>query len=429
MSEGKLDALIKKKAFISDMDGVLYHGNQLLPGVLQFVEWLKSEKDFLFLTNDATRTPRELSEKLLRLGIDVGPENFFTSPMATAMYLAQQKPNGSAFVIGEPGLIAALYDAGFSMNDSNPDYVVLGRTTHYRYQIIEKAIQLIYKGAHLIITNPDAYYPTEAGMAPSTGALAAPIEIATNKKAYFVGKPNPLMMRLALERVKARPEDAVMIGDRMDTDILVGIEAQLTTVLVLSGAMTREDIEKYGFRPHYVLKGVCDIADAVRAAGRKAGETIEKVSYGDGKKLSIFQKVLFLKTTDFFSSSPEELLAKIAPGLEEAEYPKGKKILEQGKANDSLYSIVDGEVKVHRGKQDITSLGKSETFGEMSIMDPDAVASATVTTSRNTRLIKLDRKTFFGLLKENPDISQNMLLVLSQRLRETTDKLERGGKK
>jgi NagD protein len=260
-----MDTLLKKKAFISDMDGVLYHGNKLLPGVLQFVEWLKAEKDFLFLTNDSTRTPRELSEKLFRLGVDVDEKHFFTSPMATALYLAQQKPGGSAFVIGEPGLISALYDVGFSMNDSSPDYVVLGRTSHYRYQVIEQAIRLVDKGAHLIITNPDAFYPTEGGKSPSTGAMAAPIEIATGKKAYYVGKPNPLMMRLALDQVGCEAKDGVMIGDRMDTDILVGIEAQLTTVMVLSGAMTRDDIEDYGFRPHYVLEGVSEIASAVSA--------------------------------------------------------------------------------------------------------------------------------------------------------------------
>ncbi len=421
--KSELDDLINKKAFISDMDGVLYHGNKLLPGVLQFVEWLKAEKEFLFLTNDATRTPRELSEKLLRLGIDVDQDHFFTSPMATARYLATQKPKGSCFVIGEPGLISALYDAGFSMNDSDPDYVVLGRTTHYRYQIIEKAIQLVYKGAHLIITNPDAYYPTEAGFAPSTGALVAPIEIATGKKAYYVGKPNPLMMRLALEKIGCQPGDGVMIGDRMDTDILVGIEAQLTTVLVLSGAMTREDIKRYGFKPSYVLRGVIDIAEAVNA-----GKGIQERPQA-GKPLSIFQKVMFLKTTDYFSSTPEELLAKIAPVLEEVEVESGKKILEQGKPNSSLYVVLNGAVRVQRGKQEIASFGKGETFGEMGVLDPDSVASANVVASQATRLIRLDREAFFQLLEQNADIAQNMLKVLSQRLRDTTDKLEKRSKK
>ncbi len=422
MTQGAaIEDLIGKGAWVSDMDGVLYHGNKLLPGVLQFVEWLKAEKKFLFLTNDSTRTPRELSEKLLRLGIEVGEENFFTSPMATAMYLSQQKPNGSAFVIGEPGLIGALYEAGYSMNDVNPDYVVVGRTTHYRYEIVEKASQLVYKGAHLVMTNPDAFYPTEKGMSPSTGALCSPIEITSGKKAYYVGKPNPLMMKLALSKIGADSSDAVMIGDRMDTDILVGLEAQMTTVLVLSGAMTREDMEGYGFRPNYILNGVCDIADAVRGSHKEAREA----AYGDGKSLSVFEKVMFLKTTDFFSSTPEELLAKIAPVLEETEVEAGRKIIEHGQPNDSLYSIVDGKVRVHRGEHEISQLGKSQSFGEMSILDPDATASATVTTAAPTRLVKLGRDTFFGLLKENPDIAQNMLLVLSQRLRETDDRLEK----
>lgn len=418
-----LDKLLAKKAFISDMDGVLYHGNKLLPGVLQFVEWLKAKKDFLFLTNDSTKTPRELSEKLYRLGIEVDPKHFFTSPMATARYLASQKPKGSAYVIGEPALIGALYEVGYSMNEMNPDYVVLGRTQHYRYQVLEHAAKLIYKGAHLIITNPDAFYPVEGGMAPSTGALASVLEITTQKKAYYVGKPNPLMMRLALDIVGADAKDAVMIGDRMDTDILVGIEAQLSTVLVLSGAMTREDVKRFGFRPDYVLTGVIDIARAANA-----DKIADKESAADAKGLSIYRKVMFLKTTDYFSKTPEELLAKIAPALQETKVEKGAGILEQGQPNANLYIVYDGEVRVHRGKQEVATFGKGQIFGEMSILDADSVASATVTATKATRLVKLDRDTFFKLLKDNPDIAQNMLLVLTQRLRETTEKLGKSGK-
>ncbi|MBV7339450.1 HAD-IIA family hydrolase [Chloroflexi bacterium TSY] len=415
-----LAKLVTKKAFICDMDGVIYEGNTLLPGVLQFVEWLKQNKKFLFLTNNSTHTPRELCEKLLRLGVDVTEEHIYTASLATAEFLSRQTPNGTVFVIGDSGLTNALYDAGFSMNESNPDYVVVGRTQHYCYQILEKAVQLVNNGAHLIGANPDAYFPTENGFAPSTGALVAPIEIATGKKAYFVGKPNPLMMRLALDKIGCHSSDAVMIGDRMDTDILSGIESQLTTVLVLSGAMTRDDMKRFGFRPDYVLDGVRNIALAVQA------EQLDhrKVSVGDGKSLTIFQKAMFLKTTDFFASTPEGILAKIAPVLEEIELEAGTTILEHGKPNPALYMIVDGEVRIYRGKQEIAKRSNSETFGEMGMLEENSVASATVTTVKPTRLIRLKRKIFFRLLNENPDVAQNTMLVLLQRLRNTDAMLE-----
>ena len=258
-----LDSLLAKKVFVCDMDGVLYRGNQLLPGVLQFVEWLKANKNFLFLTNDSTRTPRELSEKLYRMGIEVDPKHFFTSALATARYLARQKPKGTAYVIGEPALMGALYEAGYSMNDSNPDYVVMGRTPNYRYQVLEHASKLVNKGAHLIVTNPDAFYPVEGHMAPSAGALASVLEITTGKKAYYIGKPNPLMMRLALDAIGAEAKDGVMIGDRMDTDVVAGIEAGLETILVLTGSTTVADIEKYPFRPSRVLDSIADAIELI----------------------------------------------------------------------------------------------------------------------------------------------------------------------
>ena len=252
--------ITEKRAFISDMDGVIYHGNKILDGVKEFVEWLKeSGKDFVFLTNSAERTPHELSMKLGRMGLDVSPDHFYTSAMATAEFLDSQNPNSTAYVIGEAALTKALYDHGIYMNDVSPDYVVVGETRTYSFEKIEKAIELVLKGAKLIGTNPDITGPTERGIMPATGALIAPIEMATNKKAYFVGKPNPLMLRHGLRKLDCHSEDIAFIGDRMDTDIIAGIESNVDTVLVLSGVTKREDIETFPYRPKYVLNGVGDL--------------------------------------------------------------------------------------------------------------------------------------------------------------------------
>jgi NagD protein len=239
------------------MDGVIYHGNRLLPGVEAFVSWLNSkEKKFLFLTNSSERSPRELHQKLDRLGIDVAAEHFYTSALATAAFLSSQTPGGSAYVIGEAGLINALYDAGLTMNDVNPEYVIVGESRSYNLESIEHAVKLVLGGAKLIGTNPDLTGPKEAGIAPATGALIAPIELATGSKAYFVGKPNPLMMRHALKRLGTRREDTVIIGDRMDTDIVSGLEAEIDTVLVMSGVTTPESMERFAYQPHYVFEHV-----------------------------------------------------------------------------------------------------------------------------------------------------------------------------
>jgi len=255
-----MERLMDKNAFICDMDGVIYHGNRLLPGAKEFVDWLRNEnKRFLFLTNASERSPKELCQKLSRLGIEVEKEHFYTSALATAGFLASQKPGGSAYVIGEAGLINALYDAGFSMNDVNPDYVVVGESRSYNIETIQHAVKLVWRGAKLIGTNPDVTGPTEQGIMPSTGALISPIEMATARKAYFVGKPNPLMMRHALKRLGAAREETVIVGDRMDTDIIAGIEAEIDTVLVLSGVTSREDLPNFAYQPHYVLEGVKDI--------------------------------------------------------------------------------------------------------------------------------------------------------------------------
>ncbi len=249
-----------KKGFICDMDGVIYHGNKILPGVKEFIQWLQKEgKRFLFLTNSSERSQRELKDKLARMGIAVDVEHFYTSALATAFFLDSQKPRGSAFVIGEAGLLNALYDVGYRMNNVDPDYVVMGEARSYSYEKIEQAVNLVIKGAKLIGTNPDVNGPIENGIAPATAALIAPIEIATGKKAYFVGKPNPLMMRSALKKLQCQREETVIIGDRMDTDIIAGIESEIDTCLVLSGITSLGEINQFAYGPHFVLNGVEDI--------------------------------------------------------------------------------------------------------------------------------------------------------------------------
>ncbi len=255
-----IEKIRSKAGFIIDMDGVIYHGNKLLPGVNEFVAWMEnSGKKYLFLTNASERTPKELHEKLKRLGIEVGEDHFYTSALATASFLASQKPNGSAYIIGDAGLIHALYSVGYTINNVNPDYVVVGDTHGYNFEKIELAVNLVLKGARLIGTNPDISGPVETGISPSTKALVAPIEIASGKEAYFVGKPNPLMMRIALRKLGTRREDAIIIGDRMDTDIRCGLESEIDTLLVLSGITAREDIDKFPYKPHYILKGVNEL--------------------------------------------------------------------------------------------------------------------------------------------------------------------------
>ena len=252
--------LENKKGFICDMDGVIYHGSRLLPGAKEFVDWLQNEKkDFLFLTNNSSKTRKELQMKLQNMGINVSEEHFYTSALATATFLKKQCPGGSAYVIGDTGLTNAMYNVGFLMNNTDPDYVVLGETRTYNYEMLEKATQLVMKGAKLIGCNFDVTGPVDGGIAPATRALIAPIEMATGKKAYFVGKPNPLMMRHGLNTLGVANEDAVIIGDRMDTDIVAGIESAVDTVLVLSGVTTIESMNKFAYRPKYVLDGVGDI--------------------------------------------------------------------------------------------------------------------------------------------------------------------------
>lgn len=261
-----MEKLLEKKGFICDMDGVLYHGSRLLPGVTEFLNWLKTEgKSYLFLTNSSQYTPLELSHKLSRLGLDVEPSHFYTSALATAHFLKNQAPGSSAYVVGANGLQNALYDAGIMYDDVSPDYVIIGETSSYNMEMITKAIRLVMGGARLIATNSDLTAPTESGLVPACRALIAPIEVATGKQAYYVGKPNPLMMRTGLKLLGAHSAETVMIGDRMDTDIIAGIESGMDTALVLSGVTSREDLQNFPYRPRLMLNGVGDIPAAAKS--------------------------------------------------------------------------------------------------------------------------------------------------------------------
>jgi NagD protein len=252
--------LHQKKGFICDMDGVLYHSDTLLPGAGEFLDWLYREgKKFLFLTNNSGRTAAELKAKLKHMGLEVDEGNFYTSALATARFLREQSPGCTAYVIGEPGLLCALAEAGIKIGEDNPDYVVVGEAAGYNYESICRAVTHVRNGARLIGTNYDVTGPSSHGIIPACRALISPIEMATGKKAYFVGKPNPLMMRTGRRMLGVHSEEAVMVGDRMDTDIIAGIESGLETILVLSGVTSREDVKRYPYRPRLILNGVGDI--------------------------------------------------------------------------------------------------------------------------------------------------------------------------
>jgi len=255
-----MEELQSKRGFVCDMDGVIYHGSRLLEGSKAFIDWLQAEgKQFLFLTNNSARSPRELHQKLRHMGVEVGENHFISSAMATAHFIASQCPGGRVFAIGDSGLYQALYEAGLSVDESHPDYVVVGETRSYSYEKIETAVQLVLDGAKLIGTNPDLTGPTEKGIAPACRALTAPIEMATGRQAYFIGKPNPLIMRHALTLLGCQREETVIIGDRMDTDIVAGVEAGIDTVLVLSGITREADLDRYAYRPRHILNDVSEI--------------------------------------------------------------------------------------------------------------------------------------------------------------------------
>ncbi|OFI38456.1 HAD family hydrolase [Arthrobacter sp. SW1] len=256
------------ECWLTDMDGVLVHENQAIPGASELIQrWVDTSKRFLVLTNNSIFTPRDLAARLSSSGLEVPEENIWTSALATAQFLKDQvEGSGSgnrAYTIGEAGLTTALHEAGFILTDQNPDFVVLGETRTYSFEAITTAVRLILAGARFIATNPDATGPSQDGPMPATGAIAAMITKATGREPYIVGKPNPMMFRSAMNRIDAHSETTAMIGDRMDTDIVAGMEAGLHTVLVLSGITQREEIASFPFRPNQVLSSVAELKEQI----------------------------------------------------------------------------------------------------------------------------------------------------------------------
>jgi NagD protein len=252
------------ECWLTDMDGVLVHENQALPGAAEFLDRLKDkQRPFLVLTNNSIYTPRDLSARLSRAGLQVPEQSIWTSALATATFLADQLPNGSAYVIGEAGLTTALYEVGYTLTDADPDFVVLGETRTYSFEAITRAIRLIAAGARFIATNPDVTGPSAEGPLPATGSVAALITKATGKEPYFIGKPNPMMFRSALNRIEAHSENTAMVGDRMDTDVVAGIEAGLETILVLTGSTGADEVERYPFRPSRVLPSIAEVIELI----------------------------------------------------------------------------------------------------------------------------------------------------------------------
>lgn len=242
------------------MDGVLLRGSTAIPGAQQFIEKLLAEDiQFAVLTNNPMFTQRDLQHRLSLVGLNVPHDHLFTSAMATAQFLNTQMPGGSAYVIGEAGLTSALHDVGYLQTERDPGYVVLGETTNYNFERISKAVRLVAAGARFIATNPDASGPSEKGIEPACGAMAALIQKATGIAPYFIGKPNPLMMRSALRFLGAHSEETVMVGDRMDTDVVAGMESGMETILVLTGVTTKDMITKFPYRPTIVVDSVADI--------------------------------------------------------------------------------------------------------------------------------------------------------------------------
>lgn len=250
----------RPKNYLIDMDGVLVRGNVPIPGAPEFIQRLIDRNArFLILTNNSIYTPRDLQLRLQRTGLDVPDDHIYTSALATAKFLHAQRPGGTAYVIGESGLTTALHEVGYLLTEHDPDYVVLGETTSYSFERITQAVRLILNGARFIATNRDVNGPTDTGIVPATGAVAALITSATGVKPLFIGKPNPLMMRTALNTIDAHSEESVMVGDRMDTDVAAGTESGMETILVLTGVTTRDEAERFPYRPTRIVESVAEI--------------------------------------------------------------------------------------------------------------------------------------------------------------------------
>jgi NagD protein len=254
-----------KHGYLIDMDGVLYRGHELIPGADRFIHHLRSRQiPFRLLTNNSQRTRRDVATKLARLGVEVEEEHVFTSAMATARFLAQQKPGGTAFVIGEGGLHTALHSNGYSVVDRDPDYVVVGEGRTFNLELVEAAVRMIHRGAKLIATNLDPNCPTENSIRPGCGAMVAMLESATGIKAFSAGKPSPIMMRAARKEIGLSTDETIMIGDTMETDILGGVQLGYHTILVLSGGTRSEDLPKYTYRPDVVVESLAEYSDILQ---------------------------------------------------------------------------------------------------------------------------------------------------------------------
>ena len=252
------------RSWLIDMDGVLVHEETAIPGAAAFVARVAEVgMRYMVMTNNSIYTPRDLSARLRASGLDVPEAHIWTSALATARFVRKQRPGGSAFVIGEAGLTTALHDAGYTLTERDPDYVVLGETRTYSFERVTRAIRLVLGGARFLATNPDPSGPTPDGPVPATGAVAALISRATGVEPYFIGKPNPLMVRSALNALDAHSEEAAVIGDRMDTDIKSGLEAGMHTVLVLTGSTRAEDVDRYPFRPSQIVASIADLLDGL----------------------------------------------------------------------------------------------------------------------------------------------------------------------
>ncbi|NUQ01680.1 MAG: TIGR01457 family HAD-type hydrolase [Armatimonadetes bacterium] len=251
-----------RHGFLIDMDGVIYRGSELIPGADRFIARLRElDIPFRFLTNNSQRTRRDLATKLRRMGLDVTEEHVFTCGVATARFLARQKPEGTAYVIGEGGLLQALHANGYAIVDHDPDYVVVGEGRVFNFEMIETAVRMILNGARLIATNLDPNCPTQYGLRPGCGAIVAMLETATGVKAFSVGKPSPVMMRMARKELGLTTAETTMIGDTMETDILGGVQLGYRTILVLTGGTRREDLDRYAFLPSLVVESIAELAD------------------------------------------------------------------------------------------------------------------------------------------------------------------------